>query len=316
MEKKPVLSVVVPVFNEEAVIRTTHQRLKAVLDGCGEPYELLYVNDGSRDATVSIISGFCDGDDTVRLLSFARNFGHQIAITAGMEHAAGEAIVVIDADLQDPPEVILEMLAKWREGYQVVYGRRTARKGETAFKKLTASVFYRTLNALTDIRIPNDTGDFRLIDRRVKKVLCSMPERSRYVRGLVTWVGFKQTHVDFVREPRFAGETKYPLKKMLRFAMDAVVSFSDKPLKLPSWLGGLSIFLGLAGLLGLLISHIVTGASPLWLQINAPLFVLGGAGMVCLGVVGQYIGRIYNEAKGRPLYVIGETRGFDEPPEL
>jgi len=311
----PTYSVVVPLYNEEEVIGETYKRLTAVMEQAGGPYELILVDDGSRDKTKMLARLLCQGDPRVRLLSFSRNFGHQTAITAGMEHARGQAVVVIDADLQDPPEVILRMIAKWREGYAVVYGQRTARKGETIFKKLTANVFYRVLRRMTEVDIPVDVGDFRLLDRKVCQVLLSMPERSRYVRGLVSWVGFKQTGVPYVREERFAGVTKYPLKKMLRFAGDALVSFSSKPLKWPAFLGGVTALGGLGYLIALLIRALTGYVSQgeTLLMLGLVLFVTGVA-MMSLGFVGAYIGRIYEEAKGRPLYIVEEDiKSWNEP---
>ena len=314
----PIYSVVVPLYNEEEVIAETYKRLTAVMEQAGGSYELVFVNDGSRDSTLPLARDICARDKRVRLLSFSRNFGHQIAITAGMEHARGQAVAVIDADLQDPPEVILQMIGKWKEGYGVVYGLRTLRKGETAFKKLTASVFYRFLRRMTDVDVPADAGDFRLLDRKVVNALLSLPERNRYVRGLVSWVGFKQTGVPYVREERFAGVTKYPLKKMLRFAGDAIVSFSRKPLKWPAVMGGLTAAGGLGYLVSLLIRGLTggfPGGAAQWeplLMLGLLLFVLGIA-MALLGFVGAYIGRVYDEARGRPLYILEEDiKSWDE----
>lgn len=230
-------SVIVPMFNEEEVIQHTYERLKKVMDECGDSYELVFVNDGSRDRTAEIMRAISSRDEHVKLIDFSRNFGHQVAITAGMDYAEGQAVVVIDADLQDPPEVILQMIAKWKEGYEVVYAKRLKRHGETFFKKVTAKIFYRLLSSMTSVEIPTDTGDFRLIDRKVCDVLRGLKEKNRYVRGLVSWVGFRQTMVEYVREERFAGETKYPLKKMIRFALDGITSFSHKPLKIASYIG-------------------------------------------------------------------------------
>jgi glycosyltransferase involved in cell wall biosynthesis len=234
-------SVIVPMYNEEEVIPETYRRLTKVMEGFGESYEIIFINDGSRDNTKAMLSELCKTDKRVKMIDFARNFGHQIAITAGMDYAAGECMVIIDGDLQDPPELIPEMIKIWRSGYDVVYGKRKARQGETFFKKFTAKAFYRILGKLTDIDIPVDTGDFRLIDRRVCEALKQLPERNRYVRGLMSWVGFKQTAIEFERSERFAGETKYPLKKMLKLAMDGIMSFSYKPLKIASYLGTLFI---------------------------------------------------------------------------
>lgn len=309
-------SVVIPVYNEEAVVQESYRRLKAVMGSTGEAYELIFVNDGSRDKTEEMVSALCDADSCVRLLSFSRNFGHQTAITAGMDASSGQAVVVIDADLQDPPEIILEMIAKWKEGYDVVYGQRISREGETWFKKLTAKGFYRILKALTSVDIPVDTGDFRLIDRKVCDVLSSLNEKNRYVRGLVSWVGFKQTAVRFHRQERYAGETKYPLKKMLKFAMDGITTFSYKPLKLTSYLG---FFVSLCSFLYLLVvlylklftEKTVSG----WASAVSVSLLFNGVILMMLGIIGEYIGRIYDETKNRPLYIIRERKGFEHEKE-
>lgn len=312
MKSNPVeYSIVVPVFNEELVIDESYKRLKEVMDTSGGSYELIFVNDGSRDGTFLKLREISGRNANVKVINFSRNFGHQVAITAGMDYASGKAIVVIDADLQDPPRVILDMIAKWKEGYEVVYGQRLKRKGETIFKKLTAKLFYRTLRSMTNVDIPVDTGDFRLIDRKVCDALKALPERNRFVRGLVSWVGFKQTGVEFVREERFAGETKYPLRKMIRFATDAITSFSHKPLKLATFTGmtisGLS-FLYLLYVIGerLLTEHTVPG----WSSIVAINLFFNGIILIILGIIGEYIGRIYDESKQRPLYLVSEEIGF------
>ncbi len=311
----PVYSIVVPLYNEEEVIHETYKRLRATMDSLGEPYELIFINDGSRDKTWELAKGLAAKDNNLRLIGFSRNFGHQIAITAGMDNASGRAIVVIDADLQDPPAVILDMIARWKEGYEVVYGRRLKRKGESFFKKFTAKLFYRALNAMTDVTLPVDAGDFRLIDRKVCDTLKSLPERNRYVRGLVSWVGFKQTAVDYVREERFAGETKYPLRKMLKLASDAITSFSYKPLKMSTWLGAFVALASFIFLIGIVIQRIFfpdTVLMPGWASLAAISLFFNGIVLVMLGIIGQYVGRIYDEAKGRPLYIVGETVNFKE----
>ncbi|MGD0584248.1 MAG: glycosyltransferase family 2 protein [Oryzomonas sp.] len=311
MMKKTVISVVVPVFNEEAVIYESYSRLKGVLEGLNEPYELIFVNDGSHDATPVIVRAICKSDTSVRMIDFARNFGHQTAITAGMDYASGDAVVVIDADLQDPPEVIPEMIAKWREGFDVVYGRRAQRKGETFFKRFTSAAFYRLLHKLTDVDIPVDTGDFRLIDRKVCDALKGVKERNRYVRGIISWLGFRQTGVEFVREKRFAGETKYPFKKMLRFAFDAITSFSYKPLKLATYIGSTVSFGGFAYLLVVIYQKLFTSTTITgWASMMAVTLFFNGVVLMMLGIIGEYIGRIYDEAKGRPLYVVREELNF------
>ena len=308
-------SIVVPLYNEEEVINETYKRLKAVMDTLGEEYELVFVNDGSRDRTAELVTGICEVDGNVKLLNFSRNFGHQIAVTAGMDYAKGDAIVVIDADLQDPPEVILSMIEKWKEGFEVVYGKRLKRKGETWFKKLTAKMFYRTLASLTTVDIPVDAGDFRLIDRKVCDALKALPEQNRYVRGLVSWVGFKQTAVEYVREKRFAGETKYPLKKMLKFAMDGITSFSYKPLRLATYVGFFMSVVSFMYLIYVLIDRllftdelaIATG----WASIVSINLFFNGIMLIILGITGEYIGRIYDEVKRRPLYIVAETKNLE-----
>jgi len=304
-------SIVIPVYNEEAVIVQTYQRLKQVMDSTKEPYELIFVNDGSFDHTTAMIKGFRDQDEAVKLITFSRNFGHQIAITAGMDYALGAAVVVIDADLQDPPELILDMIAKWKEGFDVVYARRTKRKGETFFIKQTARLFYRILSASTDLDIPTDTGDFRLLDRRVCEELKRLPEKNRYVRGLVSWVGFRQTAVEYERDERLAGETKYPLKKMLKLSMDGLTSFSFKPLKMANYAGALLLTSGFTYLLALLLlrvfsSDVIAG----WNLVMAMQLVLSGVLLTMMGVIGEYIGRIYDEARDRPLYIVSECYGM------
>lgn len=304
-------SVVIPVYNEEAVADECYARLTKVMQSLSENYELIFVDDGSRDNTNAIIAGFCAKDSHVRLVTFSRNFGHQAAISAGMDLSDGQAVIVIDADLQDPPEVIPEMVKKWQEGYDVVYGRRTRRKGESLFKKTTAKLFYRFLSAQTDVEIPVDTGDFRLIDRKVCDVLTSLTEKNRYVRGLVSFAGFRQTGVQYVRDERFAGKTKYPLKKMLNFAVDATTSFSKKPLKLAGYVG---FFLSLASFVYLFITiylklftnKTVSG----WASILSVSLFFNGVALIMLGIIGEYIGRIYDEVKNRPLYIIKEKTGF------
>lgn len=309
-------SVVIPLYNEEEVLRESYKRLKSVMDSVGEAYELVFVNDGSRDKTPQIARDICLEDKNVRLIDFSRNFGHQVAITAGMDFAGGEAIIVIDADLQDPPEVIPLMIDKWKEGYEVVYGKRAKRKGETWFKKVSAKLFYRLLSSMTTVDIPVDTGDFRLIDRKVCDVLSSLKEKNRYVRGLVSWAGFNQCAVEYVRDERFAGETKYPLKKMLRFALDGITSFSYKPLKFATYAGfSLSIggFLYLIFVIIQRLSGAVMEAG--WASLLAVSLFFNGVVLIMLGIIGEYIGRIYDESKDRPLYILREKVGFEKRDE-
>jgi polyisoprenyl-phosphate glycosyltransferase len=307
MTERCLLSVVVPVYNEEEVIETTCRRLTDVLEALGEPYEILFVDDGSRDRTLDILRDLCASDKRLRVISFSRNFGHQIAVTAGIDHASGRCVVLIDADLQDPPELIPELLAKWREGYDVVYGRRIARKGESWFKKTTAALFYRFLRAMTPVDIPVDTGDFRLMDRKVCDALVQMREQSRFVRGMVSWTGFRQTAVPYVRAERFAGKTKYPLRKMIRLSLDAITSFSTKPLR---WAGFLGFFMSAAGFVYLLVVlylRLFTDVTqPGWASQVAISLLFHGITLTLLGVLGEYIGRIYEETKRRPLYLVAE----------
>lgn len=312
-------SIIIPVFNEEAVIHETYRRLTQVMESLDEPYELLFVNDGSQDRTAEIIEGFAKSDKCVKLLEFSRNFGHQIAITAGMDHARGDAIVIIDADLQDPPELIPQMIEKWKEGYEVVYAKRLKRKGETLFKKWTAALFYRTLRALTEVNIPLDTGDFRLIDRKVADAMRSIREKNRFVRGLVSWVGFRQTAIEYVRDERFAGETKYPLKKMLRFSMDGITSFSYKPLKLATYLGFVISFASFVYLLISLGQRLFTSSTVAgWASLIACVLLLNGVILIILGILGEYVGRIYDETKNRPLYILRNKQKVEnrEPQEV
>ncbi len=298
-------SIVIPVFNEEEVIELTYERLKTVMESADGSYELLFINDGSKDRSVEILLNLSERDKRIKIVDFSRNFGHQIAITAGMDYALGDAIVIIDADLQDPPELILEMIQKWQEGYDVVYAKRTARKGETFFKKQTASAFYRTLRAMTEIEIPIDTGDFRLIDRKVCNQMKNIHEKNRFVRGLVSWVGFKQTAVEYERDERFAGETKYPLKKMLKLSLDGITSFSYKPLKLANYLGASLSVIGFVYMLVVLYQKLFTTTTVTgWSSIIIIQLFFSGITLMMLGMIGEYIGRIYDEAKDRPLYIV------------
>lgn len=306
------LSVVIPCYNEEPVVRETHRRMTAALARLENlEFEIIYVNDGSSDATRDILRELQASDEHVRVVGFSRNFGHQLAVTAGLEHAAGDAVVLIDADLQDPPEIIVTMVERWREGYHVAYGVRTDREGETAFKRATATGFYRVLNRLSDTPIPLDTGDFRLMDRSVVDALRAMPERDRFVRGMVSWVGFRQVAVPYRRAARLAGESKYPLLKMLRFALDGIVSFSVSPLRAVTYLGFGVSALALAGIVYALAARVftanwVTG----WTAIFISILFLGGVQLISVGIIGEYVGRIYGEAKRRPLYLVRDRLGF------
>ena len=310
---KQLLSIVVPCFNEAEVLWETHGRLVRTLRQLdGLDFEIIYVDDGSRDATPDMLREIQALDPRARTLRFSRNFGHQTAVTAGLEHASGDAVVLIDADLQDPPELIAEMVARWREGYHVAYGVRTDREGETRFKLATAKAFYRLLNRLSETEIPLDTGDFRLMDRTVVDALRAMPERDRFVRGMVAWAGFRQIAVPYRRAARFAGESKYPFLKMLRFALDGLTSFSRAPLRLATWMGFLVCGVALAAItyalfLRLFTNNWVTG----WTALFIAVLFIGGAQLLSLGVIGEYIGRIYGETKRRPLYLVEEARGFE-----
>jgi polyisoprenyl-phosphate glycosyltransferase len=310
------LSVVVPCFNEVDVIRQTHERLSDALSKTDLDYEIIYVDDGSRDNTLNLLRKIRNEDEHVRIISFSRNFGHQVAMTAGVDFATGDAVVLIDADLQDPPELIHDMVQMWRDGYQVVYGKRDSRSGESKFKLLTAKFYYRFINSISDIEIPLDTGDFRLMDRRVVDVLKTMPERDRFLRGMVSWIGFKQGLLPYARNERVAGGTKFPLRKMLRFAADGIFSFSLVPLRLATLFGFVAVVMMSLGILYALILYLFTDSS---VSGSTLLFIavtfLSGMILLCLGIVGEYVGRIYRELKRRPLYVVEEVLGFQQPTE-
>lgn len=310
---RPCLSIIVPIYNEEEGIPALYERLHSVCTGFGVTYELLFVNDGSRDRSLTLLKELQAADPQVRVLSFSRNFGHQVAITAGMDHAQGEAVVVIDADLQDPPELIGQMLEKWREGYDVVYAVREKREGDTLFKRATAALFYRLLRKITNVDIPLDTGDFRLMSRRSIEAMKLFSERNRFVRGLVSWIGFKQTGITFVRAERYAGETKYPLKKMLRFAIDGIVSFSFVPLQLATFFGFVASALSFLGILWVVYMRLFTQETITgWASMMVIVMFLGGVQLLTLGIIGEYIGRMYDEIKRRPLYLIEEALGFSQ----
>lgn len=299
------VSVIAPVFNEVQSLPEFYRRVRQVLDGLGLRWELLLVDDGSTDGSTDLIRQLAREDFRVRPLIFARNFGHQLAVTAGLDHCRGQAAIIIDSDLQDPPEVMTDLIAKWREGYEVVYAVRAEREGETWFKLFTASLFYRLIYRITDVKIPLDTGDFRLLDRQVVDVLKTMRERHRFLRGMSVWVGFRQTGVPYRRAARFAGQTKYPLRKMIKFASDAITSFSYLPLQLATYLG-----FAAAGLSILAIPIVIilrqSGMQAFLGQATTLIAVLflGGVQLISLGILGEYIGRLYDEAKGRPLYIL------------
>ena len=306
----PRFSIVAPVFNEEALLHTFYERVYDVMEEVGASWELILVNDGSRDQTPALLDALYEEDpEHVVVLHFSRNFGHQIAITAGMDHARGDAVVVIDSDLQDPPEVIPALIAKWREGYEVVYAVRAEREGETWFKLFTARLFYRTIQALTDVKIPMEAGDFRLLDRKALDALKRMREQHRFVRAMVSWLGFRQIGVPYRRHARAAGETKYPFYKMFRLALDAITGFSMFPLKLSLWAGGAAVAVGGVMALALLILRL-NGAAPLAGQgLTASLVLfMGGVQLWSIGILGEYVGRIYNEVRARPLYLVREIK--------
>lgn len=303
-------SIVVPVYNEIESLSELHSRLETVLNSLGAPWELIFVDDGSTDGSTEEILRIAGQDQRVRPVIFARNFGHQIAITAGLDYSQGQAVVMIDADLQDPPEVIPDLVSKWKEGYEVVFAVRTEREGESWFKKLTASIFYRLIYRITDVKIPLDTGDFRLLDRQAVNILNKMRERHRFPRGMAAWIGFRQVGVPYRRAARFAGTTKYPFRKMFRLALDAITSFSYFPLQLATYLGFLC-----AGVSALVIPIVIamrlTGSQAFLGQATTLIAVLflGGVQLISLGILGEYLGRLYDEAKGRPLYIVRETEG-------
>jgi polyisoprenyl-phosphate glycosyltransferase len=315
---RPTLSLVIPIYNEELVIPELDRRLKAVLASWADlvqSWEVVFINDGSKDDSLNQLRLMAAAEPRYKVLSFARNFGHQMAITAGMDRAEGDAVVVMDADLQDPPEVVREMIHLWQQGYDVVYGVRRKRAGETIFKKLTAAAFYRLLRAmLGGISIPVDTGDFRLMSRPVVMAMRALKERHRFVRGMVAWVGFKQTAAYYDREARFAGETKWPLSKMLRFAIDGITSFSTVPLRFATWLG---MFAGLVAVAiavwAVYIKLFVTGVVQGWTTIMILVALGTSAQLLMIGVLGEYVGRIYEEVKRRPLYLIGEEINMAQP---
>jgi dolichol-phosphate mannosyltransferase len=309
----PTLSIVVPCFNEEAVVGETYRRLcdlRRAIEGFW--IEFVFVDDGSHDNTFEVLRVLATGDPAMKVIGLARNFGHQVAVTAGIDAAVGDALVIIDADLQDPPELIPDMIAKWREGYDVVYGKRLDRPGESWFKLWTASVFYRVLNRLSSVPIPLDAGDFRLISGRVAGALRAMPERDRFLRGMVSWVGFRQFALPYSRARRFAGQSKYPLGKMFRFSTDGILSFSSVPLQLSVGLGLLSAALALAGIFYALFLRIFTSIwVEGWTALMIAVLFIGGVQLISVGILGAYVGRIYNEIKRRPLYVVRERIGVD-----
>jgi dolichol-phosphate mannosyltransferase len=308
----PKYSFVIPVYNEEKTILELYRRVSAVIEHLDGSVELILVNDGSRDRSLQLLRNLHQKDPRICYLSLARNFGHQIAVTAGLNFARGQVIVILDADLQDPPELIPDMIEKWRQGYQVVYAQRTQRRKEGWFKRFTAYGFYRLLKHLADVDIPTDTGDFCLLDRQVVDILNSMPERNRYIRGLRSWAGFRQTAVQFQRDPRYAGEVKYTFGKSLALALNGLVSFSKVPLRISTYVGLLAAVVAMLMALLVLYWRLFVPHSPLtgFTIILVAIFFLGAVQLVSIGILGEYIGRIYEEVKGRPLYTLAEVGGF------
>lgn len=302
------LSVIIPVYNEEEIVSKTYQTLERELSNI--EHELIFVNDGSTDKTQTILELLLTKNSNNKIINFSRNFGHQAAFSAGLENAIGNAVVIIDGDLQDPPSLIHEMLAKWREGYKVVYAQRNKRKGETIFKRFSAYVFYRIIGLLTNINIPPDTGDFRLMDRCVVDQLKNLPERSRFLRGLVCWVGFKKIGVKYDRAERSAGKSKYPLKKMLRLAIDGITGFSSAPLKISFYAGILATMIGLGVFVWSILEKLLSPNTtvPGWASLMIAIVFFGGVQLISIGIMGEYIGRIYDEVKQRPLYITDNNK--------
>ena len=305
------LSLVIPMYYEEEVADECYRRVKKVCDSLKDKYdyEIIFVNDGSKDKTLSILEKIAEEDKNVKVISFSRNFGHQAAVTAGLKYVTGDAIIIMDADLQDPPELVPDMLKKWEEGYEVIYGKRKSREGESHFKLFTAKAFYDTLNKLSDVEIPKNTGDFRLVDKKVVDVINSLPEHNKFLRGLFSWVGFNQYAYEYERKERFAGKTKYPLKKMLKLASDGIIGFSTKPLKIVGGLGIFSVLVSIVILIYAIVSYAnkLNNLVPGWTSIMCTMTFLGGMILISLWMIGEYIGRIYDEAKGRPQYIVKKT---------
>lgn len=313
MKTQVTYSFVIPFMNEEVVLDTLLSRMTDLMGTLDGPCEVVFVDDGSRDGGAAIIAVAARRDPRMKLIRLSRNFGHQIAVTAGLNTVRGKAVIIMDADLQDPPEVVHDLIAQWKAGYEIVHAQRRAREGETRFKKMSASLFYRILSRLSSVEIPRNVGDFRLVDAKVVEAIRSMPERDRYLRGMFAWVGFRQTIVQFDRPQRFAGETKYPLKKMLRLAMDGVIGFSDAPLRLALWLGAL-VSLGAMsyGIYIFAVAIFTGGLVEGWASTIVVLSFLSGMNLLISGVIGLYVGRIHNESKERPLYFISESIGIGE----
>ena len=308
------ISVVIPMYFEEEVVSECYNRTKKILNSLNNyEHEIVFVNDGSKDKTLEILANIAKNDMCVKILSFSRNFGHQAAVTAGLKYTTGDAVVIMDADLQDPPEVIIEMIKLWENGNEVIYAKRKSREGESRFKLFTAKMFYKILNGLSDVNIPKDTGDFRLADRKVIDVINSLPEHNKFLRGLFSWVGFKQTPLEYERKQRFAGKTKYPLKKMLKLASDGIISFSTKPLKILGAVGLISVIASIIILIYALISYIfnLNQLTAGWTSIMVTVTFLGGIQLLSIWLISEYIGKIYDESKGRPEYIIDKKINID-----
>ena len=315
---KPIVSIIIPIYNEEENIPELYNRLQTVIEQLDGEAELIFIDDGSRDNSLNLIRKIYERDYRFNYISLARNFGHQIAVTAGLNFVCAQIVIVMDADLQDPPELILPMIEKWQQGYQVVYAQRISRQKESIIKRFTAYAFYRILRSLADVNIPPDTGDFCLMDREVVDILNAMPERNRYIRGLRAWVGFRQTAIEFERDPRFAGKVKYSFAKSWALAINGIISFSRVPLKLATYLGMLSAGVALLMICLVLYWRLFDSASPLigYSLITIALFFLGSVQLFCIGILGEYIGRIYEEVKGRPIYTVKEMRGVTKKTEV
>ncbi len=308
------ISVVIPMYYEEEVVKECYVRTKVVLNGLSNyEHEIIFVNDGSKDKTLELLEEIANEDKNVKVISFSRNFGHQAAVTAGLKYTTGDCILIIDSDMQDPPELLVDMIQLWEEGNEVIYAKRKTRKGESKFKLLTAKMFYKILNGLSDVDIPKDTGDFRLVDRKVVDIINSMPEHNKFLRGLFSWVGFKQMPIEYERKERFAGKTKYPLKKMLKLASDGIISFSTKPLKIIGGIGMISICISIILLIYALISYIfhlnnlVSG----WTSMMVAITFFSGVQLVSIWMISEYIARIYDDTKKRPEYIIDKTINID-----
>ena len=310
----PIYSIIAPIFNESGNIPDLYIRLRDVLDSTGESWELILIDDGSTDDSADLIRDYANQDARVKPVLFARNFGHQIAVTAGLDYSRGGAVVIIDSDLQDPPEVILDLITKWKEGYEVVYAVREEREGESWFKLFTAALFYRVISSITDVNIPMDAGDFRLLDRKVVDVLNQMREKHRFLRGMSSWVGFRQTGVPYRRVARQVGETKYPFRKMFRLAINAITSFSYFPLQLATYIGFVAAGISILSIPIVIAIRLWGSETPLLGQATTLIAVLflGGVQLISLGILGEYIGRLYDEAKGRPLYIVREAPSDEE----